>query len=927
MFSPKTNPTRTSYSPGGSTCCSKVVFGLLFVARVIYLVPICVAPWLFAGVWADSQYFLYCGILGSLAVWIFAAALESVTERLRTSRLPLVLLPISSCLFLCYNQLAPLPEVHTVGPSHGLINVGSDENQRIEADKNFLIKSMQSRGTIFPAATRLEMARLIFAIIALFLATQLFVTVEAQFWLWGSLAANGSALALFGITQQLSWNGKMFWVFPMRHGGQPFASFVNRNNAAGFLCLCVAGALGLAIRRFSKPPVAFDSDGFHNGISTRSTRVRRNMVQDFLRSITDSTIEDLAIGCALVLTTSGVVMTCSRGGLLALAVSMAVVCPLIARLRGLSIFAFIVGIVILCAAFIVWTGQGDRVSKRWAQSVTVDAIFAEGRWIHWRDAFKVVQDFPQTGTGIGTYRFGYLPYQTHQTSHRFYNADNQFLEWLVEGGACGFSAVILSIFLIAIAIWACLGQTQIEFNDPVGHVGMFALASQCVSGFFDFGPTMPANFLALVAIIGAVTGRAAYLIEPERHGLFRLGIAFPRLRPSILVPIFGGVLLFYGVIHLREVEAAAAIDAVVRDIPKLDSPDSLHNDALDRIIQRLTVAIEARYDDAEAHQTLAELWIYKFRLQEFQKSDNDLPKDAKAVVWQMTSPIAAYELIQHWKKTGQNERIRAVIESPEIQATLAPAWEHLTIARGICPMIPDIDRSLAKIAFIDPKEPQLGQEFLRRAIVLAPVDPDVYYEVGSMAFAAELTELSFSCWRRSLSLSPRHLLAINRSLSETLTIEEQLDQVIPASPELIIELGQNYSEEARSAERFLLADRAIDLLSKSADTETDGGQSEAERLHNMGRAKRLLDASDEAVASYRRALAIAPKSVEVAWRLELVEILIKRNQLLPALKEAEICELLEPGRRQHQALVRNLRELIPTERRNSNSPAGKRKSR
>jgi hypothetical protein len=61
------------------------------------------------------------------------------------------------------------------------------------------------------------------------------------------VALNGAALAFFGLVQQLTWNGQLFWSIPLTRGGAPFASYVNRNNAAGFLNMCLACAVGLTV--------------------------------------------------------------------------------------------------------------------------------------------------------------------------------------------------------------------------------------------------------------------------------------------------------------------------------------------------------------------------------------------------------------------------------------------------------------------------------------------------------------------------------------------------------------------------------------------------------------------------------------------------------------------------------------------------------
>src|SRR4029077_12270727 len=44
----------------------------------------------------------------------------------------------------------------------------------------------------------------------------------------------GLLVPIFGILQQLTFNGKLYWFREMRYGGIPFGPYVNRNHFAGF---------------------------------------------------------------------------------------------------------------------------------------------------------------------------------------------------------------------------------------------------------------------------------------------------------------------------------------------------------------------------------------------------------------------------------------------------------------------------------------------------------------------------------------------------------------------------------------------------------------------------------------------------------------------------------------------------------------------
>ena len=63
----------------------------------------------------------------------------------------------------------------------------------------------------------------------------------------GPPPAAAAELMIVGNDQKVSWNEKLYWTYELTQGGQPFASYVNRNSAAGYLNLCLAGAVGLLV--------------------------------------------------------------------------------------------------------------------------------------------------------------------------------------------------------------------------------------------------------------------------------------------------------------------------------------------------------------------------------------------------------------------------------------------------------------------------------------------------------------------------------------------------------------------------------------------------------------------------------------------------------------------------------------------------------
>src|SRR5947209_1711834 len=99
------------------------------------------------------------------------------------------------------------------------------------------------RGTASPYDTRLDLQLLLTYTLLFFLATQLFrMADDWRGFVW-FIMFFGFLVAIFGILQHLTFNGKLYWFREMRFGGIPFGPYVNRNHFAGFAELVIPVAL------------------------------------------------------------------------------------------------------------------------------------------------------------------------------------------------------------------------------------------------------------------------------------------------------------------------------------------------------------------------------------------------------------------------------------------------------------------------------------------------------------------------------------------------------------------------------------------------------------------------------------------------------------------------------------------------------------
>ena len=520
-------------------------------------------------------------------------------------------------------------------------------------------------------------------------------------------------------------------------------------------------------------------------------------------------------------------------------------------------------------------------------------------WINTPAKHKMDQPeyFPVTGPGFGTYRYAYLPYQTWPATVHFYNADNQFVEGMVEGGLVGLGLILLSVGL---SLAASLALARAVPADPVAVVGLFTVISQCVSASFDFGPSLSANMLAFALIIGAVTGRAAWQCGTGSVGGW---LALPVLRPAWMTALVGVALLAHGALGLRQVSAAADSRTVRRELPRLNSATSMSESSLAVAIQRLQAVVARQPDDAEAHRALAELWIYRYRLQALEVLAAQTRASGAPADWSLTDPVVLYLRIQDWTRAGDSERVDALRNIPQVRDNLVPALQHLSAAQMACPLMPEIDLQLAMLAFVrNPREPA-GEAHLRRAVLVSPGDPDLLIRCGTLAQAAGLSEFSHACWHRSLELAPDRLHKIRHLWMNQMTLDQELQSILPDSPELLLSLASgSYVGDEHRAIRHALALRVQQLL------EVKSGQlTESERLHALARCSVLRDDPTAAVDYYRQLLVREPLHIE--WRLELVGLLHQQGEYRAALDQAELCQAMAPDQAAIRERVNSLRQL------------------
>jgi O-antigen ligase len=317
-------------------------------------------------------------------------------------------------------------------------------------------------------ATRMELQLLLADILVLFLAGQAFRTMEDwREFVWFVMFF-GFAMALFGILQHFTFNGKLYWFREMRYGGIPFGPYVNRNHFAGFVELIIPVSL---------VPLALG-------------KVRRE--RWFLVSL------------FAVIPIGALFLSASRGGIVSFAVEVGVLVLWLVVRRTAGKHLLSAGAVLLFAFLMVsWLGVQqfvERFSSLQALEVTIGkrASMRANTW-------HIFLDHPLLGTGLGTLQIVFPPYETLYDGKVVNHTHNDYLEGLAEAGILGGLCCAWFLGVLLFDSLQRLSQPSSAFASTFQLSGLVACIGFLTHSIVDFNLHIPGNALLFFLLANLAT--------------------------------------------------------------------------------------------------------------------------------------------------------------------------------------------------------------------------------------------------------------------------------------------------------------------------------------------------------------------------------------------------------------------------------------
>ena len=280
----------------------------------------------------------------------------------------------------------------------------------------------------------------------------------------------GALYAFFALAQELTSNGKIFWLYAPRFHGSIYGSYVNHDHYAGLMEMLVPIPFVLAMGHLLKGG------------------------------------KRVLLGFCAVLMASTIFLSGSRGGMIAFVLEMVLFAALtLADRRSPRAALGSVAVCVLILALLIFLGKWQILGRLGdlGPGIRLDIT---------RDSLRMFSHRPIWGWGLGTFPTVYPSYRSFYTNLFINEAHNDYAQLLVETGLLGFSLMLW--FLVRVYQHGLPTSRRWEFkwDGALSLAALLGCTGILIHSFVDFNLQIPAN-AALFYVLCALAG-SKLLAEP-----------------------------------------------------------------------------------------------------------------------------------------------------------------------------------------------------------------------------------------------------------------------------------------------------------------------------------------------------------------------------------------------------------------------------
>ncbi len=278
----------------------------------------------------------------------------------------------------------------------------------------------------------------------------------------------GSILAFSSILQAYLTHDMALWIRYCPDRSTIMGPFINRNHYAGLMEMIFP--LSLALFLFHKPRT--DGVNFFKSIIEIFKQEKANI--------------HILIGTGALLIIISVFVCLSRGGIISICIGLLFFVLLSFKKKQSHNNSFLIIILIIITGLsISWFGW-NNINDRFARIDSSGGDLALGRFQYWEDSKKIIDNFPVTGSGFGTFSDIYPSFQSIEETADLQHAHNDYIELLTEGGLIGFFLTFCVLFTIFYKTYKSfiLRKDAYSILIYIGSItGMFSILIHSLSDF------------------------------------------------------------------------------------------------------------------------------------------------------------------------------------------------------------------------------------------------------------------------------------------------------------------------------------------------------------------------------------------------------------------------------------------------------------
>ncbi len=281
----------------------------------------------------------------------------------------------------------------------------------------------------------------------------------------------GCLYAFFALAQDLTANGKLFWIRSQRFHGAIYGSYVNRDHYAGLMEMLVPIPLAISMSH----------------LLIGGKRI-------------------LVAFCAILMA-STIFLCASRGGMITFVLEMVLLAALIlGKRRSPRALLGYAAICVFILALISFSSKGQVMGR-------IGDLDPGIRPQITKDSLKMFLQRPIWGWGLGTFPIVYPRYRSFYTNLFINEAHNDYAQLLTEMGLLGFTFALWFLTGVYRRGLSASQRWQNHWDGTVSLAALIGCTGILLHSFVDFNLQIPAN-AALFYVLCALAAS-----EPEAQSL------------------------------------------------------------------------------------------------------------------------------------------------------------------------------------------------------------------------------------------------------------------------------------------------------------------------------------------------------------------------------------------------------------------------